>query len=201
MKKKPLKFLNAAKVISKAMFLSAILVTSSQAEINDVEKNNYIINPVDAGSIQVNIKPDEYGVSKIQLGRMNVSFIKDLDRLPIELSSINNFINDDVIDTDFRHTSIIVLHKVFNKFDISEIKKDPQIVANEIKKEMQKELDTGYGGKSPYFIQDIYLDDVCIIRNEFLTSSCTAPLSTKLNYGDISKDLSKNLENKTKLKF
>jgi len=131
------------------------------------------------GVTQVNITPTPNGVSKMELGHLRIEFKVDPQRISPELAMVPDLLTKDSIEEDVRHAAVLSVHEVFAPLTVADLKSSPENVANTIRDTIQKRLDRGYNGQSPYVITKIDLQDACAIKFDMVSPSCTTSFVSK----------------------
>lgn len=125
------------------------------------------------GNTQVNITPSGNGVSKMELGNLDIVFEIQPKRISPELAMVPDLLSTESVETDLRHAALVSVHQVFAPLTVSDLKNAPDEVANRIRDAIQQKLDNGYNGQSPYVIKQVTLQDACAVKFGMVSPSCT----------------------------
>lgn len=175
-------FKRAACVVAAGVLASSVFATNASpgwiatgypVAVTQISRITQSSLSLPGGSTQVNITPSSNGVSKMELGNLNISFEIQPGRISPELAMVPDLLTSESIETDLRHAALISVHQVFAPLTVADLKSSPQEVANRIRQSIQDKLDAGYNGKSPYVIQKVELQDACAVKFGMVSPSCT----------------------------
>lgn len=164
--------LTAAPLSAATLPLVASQVGISQPSETTITQHSITLP---GGVTRVNIVPVSEGSSQMELGNLKIDFVVSKNLLPKELASVPDILSADSIEIDIRHAALLSVHEVFSSRTTFDLKNAPDLVANQVLQQMQKHLNAGYGGQSPYLIQKIDLEDACLIKFGMPSASCTTP--------------------------
>lgn len=203
--RKPTVFQRAARVIATGVLATSLFssqliaaplspatlpLVASQAAINQSISQQSITLP--GGVTRVNIIPVSEGSSQMELGNLKIDFTVSPHLLPKELASVPDILSADSVEIDIRHAALLSVHEVFSSHTTFDLKNEPNLVANQILEQMQKHLNAGYGGQSPYVIQKIDLEDACLIKFGMPSASCTTPFVSTFKTQSLNTQLQDN---------
>lgn len=180
--RKPILFKRAAVVVAAGVLAASVFSAtaspgwvamaypSSAAQVEHISQSSLSLP---GGNTQVNITPSGNGVSKMELGNLDIVFEIQPSRITPELAMVPDLLSAESVETDLRHAALVSVHQVFAPLTVSDLKSAPEEVANRIRDSIQQKLDNGYNGRSPYVIKQVTLQDACAVKFGMVSPSCT----------------------------